>query len=152
MFLEIQIIRENLDADCRITAQNAPSRTAKGLHAWDFLRLHKDLLTTGRLYTDGSYTPVELEENGLFSIPAANGHSACAIICINAQDWRTSDIIAITITEHEDVHVDRAYTTELIGLLGAHQILACMNIRQQHNCIMTDCQAAQKAVNGNNTQ
>ena len=36
-------------------------------------------------------------------------------------------------------------------MLGAHQILACMNIRQQHNCIMTDCQAAQKAVNGNNT-
>jgi hypothetical protein len=136
----------------RITAQNAPTRVYKQPSIWEILSKHKELFQTGTIYTDGSFTPTLQEEDELFSVKPNTGTSARAVVCINSDNWKKQDIVTITIEEHTDVHVDKSFTAELIGLLAAHQILQHLDIQQKPNGIITDCEAAQKVINAQNTR
>jgi hypothetical protein len=136
----------------RVTAQNAPTRVYKQPSIWEFLTEHKKLFQMGTIYTDGSFTPATLEEDELFNVKPSTGTSASAVVCINSENWGKQDIVAITIEEHTDVHVDKSFTAELIGLLAAHQILQLLGIQQKPDGIVTDCEAAQKVINAKNTR
>ena len=130
----------------RTTAQNAPTRVYRQPSIWEFLSTHRELFQTGTIYTDGSYTPTTVEEDELFNVKPITGASASAVVCVNSENWDKQDIVTITIEEHRDVHVDKSFTAELIGLLAAHQILQHLEIQQKPNGIITDCESAQKAV------
>ena len=78
--------------------------------------------------------------------------SSSAVVCVNSENYTNQEIVAITIEEHSEVHVDKSFTAELIGLLAAHQILQHLDLHQKPNGIITDCESAQKVINAKNTR
>ena len=115
---------------------------------WEFLREHLTLLRDGRIFTYGSYTSSIHGEDEPFGLAAKEGVAAGAIVCVNSNNWRNGDILAVTIADDTTARVCNSYAAELIALLGAHQMLHHLGVEQKEQCITTDCEAAQKTING----
>jgi hypothetical protein len=56
--------------------------------------------------------------------------------------------LAVTIADDTTARVCNSYAADLIALLGAHQMLHHLGVEQKEQCITTDCEAAQKTING----